>query len=187
MVPYLELMMPRRRFVAVMDHRGLPLSSDGNAWLLAEGEPLDPDAITFVRERGHLWNIGRRRYFETVLAPLSRRAEFAEGWYAAAAWQRYQWRWMGKRSLTRLPAVEGEAALRLRGEVAGELLPVRVVIRLDGKTVADESLTAAKFEREYRTHGGRMLEISVDKALQPGPHDPRELGLRLEALSWGPL
>jgi hypothetical protein len=67
---------------------------------------------------------------------------------------------------------------------------VRLTVRLDEQTLDETVLTSPHLDREYRTTGsGRpvTLEISVDRALPPAAGEPRELALRFETISWGPV
>ena len=59
----------------MIDDRAMPLDRARAApWLLAEITRPTPEGFVFRRERGNLWNIARRHYFEIKLAAAARAA-----------------------------------------------------------------------------------------------------------------
>src|SRR6185369_16284804 len=105
MTPFVEYFAPSMPFTRVMDDRAMPLSqASQRAWLLAEDESMPRGGYVFRRDRGHLWNIARRHYFECGFEPMSRLPRFVSGWYLAERNGIDEWRWMGRRSVTELPA-----------------------------------------------------------------------------------
>lgn len=130
---------------------------------------------TFARQREPLWNVARRRYFETGVTPVRSRVQYGAGWLE---WEGTS-RWMARRSATQLPAAPGRARLfvSLHTPRAG----VRITFRINGATV-DESVS-----------GGRYLDRAFDVAARADAPDelvietePPER-VRLERLEWGGL
>ena len=190
MTRYVDYLAPSLSYRRVMDDRALPLSDEHNAWLLAEITDTKPEGEYFRRERGHLWNIARRNYFEIVLAPLKARAEFLDGWYAAEWSPTEEWRWMSGRGIVRLPAAGGPTILRMHFTIPAEVLAQNpeVTISLDGSTLERFTATDALIARDYRVTGSgapATLEMTVSRTYRP-PDESRDLGLRLQLLSWGP-
>src|SRR5439155_2501567 len=122
MTPFIEYLAPQRPITRVMDDRGVPLTIVDHPILLAEVSEPQPGGTLFTRERGRLWNIARRHYFEVVVRPLTNIAQFGEGWSQPEQDGMDEWRWMGSRSTTVLRAAEGDTVLRLHFVVPSELV-----------------------------------------------------------------
>ncbi|HET8799366.1 MAG TPA: hypothetical protein VFO89_16880, partial [Thermoanaerobaculia bacterium] len=122
MSKFVDLTLPGRPYIRVLDDRALPLSTSGRSWILAERTKTPEEGFVFRRERGRLWNIARRHYFDVKLAPLTRQAQFVSGWHEAESEGIEQWRWMTRHSVTILPPQHGDALLRLHLAVPAELL-----------------------------------------------------------------
>jgi hypothetical protein len=74
MLVFLDLVAPGVPYTWVPDDRALPPGDAKDAWLLAEVTTTPETGRMFRRERGNLWNIARRHYFEIKLAPFQRAA-----------------------------------------------------------------------------------------------------------------
>lgn len=192
MSKFVDLVLPGMPYVRVLDDRALPLATRGRPWLLAEINKTGDEGFVFRRERGHLWNIARRHYFDIKLAPIGRRAEFGSGWYAAEGTDIDQWRWMSRRSVTVLPPARGRTMLRLHFAIPGEARPkgAKVTVRLNGRVVDELRTTDGLVERDIRVMPAprnlpNLLELEIDRTITPAD-DGRELGLRLRYLAWGP-
>ena len=196
MSKFVDLVAPGLPYRRVIDDRALPLAPNPRAWLLAEVTETKPEGLMFTRERGHLWNITRRHYFEIVLKPLRTRAQFLAGWYAPEAQDIHEWRWMNGRSVTILPPQSGPAILRMHLGIPGELMDKNpeITVKINGR-IADRFRTSEGYlERNVHVmpapNGApNTLELSIDHTLSPPPHqasDGRTLGLRLRYLAWGP-
>ncbi len=193
MVPFVDALAPEWSYKRLVDGAALPLGDPGPAWILKEGNVAPRDGILAVRARDHLWNIARRHYFSVTLGRVERRASFASGWYAPESSGAGEWRWMKGNSLTVLPPAEGPTRLLLQVGLPGESVAGGAIIRvrLNGREVDSLPATAEFFERSWEVtpaaRGARNeLELSVDRTATPSAGDPRELGLRLQAISWGP-
>ncbi|MEA2489863.1 MAG: hypothetical protein QOH21_1655 [Acidobacteriota bacterium] len=194
MVPFLQYFAPEVPFVRVMDDGALPLTPSSDAWLLAEITEAEPAGFFFHRERGHLWNIARRHYFEVFLQRLDQHAQFGPGWYGPERAGMDEWRWMGPRSTTVLPAAHGPTQLRLLLNVPAESLPYhpRVTIRLNGTVLETVDAVQTEIQRDYRVTPApatNTLEIAIDDTLPRPPAPPstdtRDLRMSLRFLSWG--
>lgn len=192
MMVFLDLLAPGMPYTRVVDDRAMAMAAPERAWLLAEVTKTPREGLIFRRERGHLWNIARRHYFEIKLAPLTARPRFISGWYAPESMETNQWRWMSGHSVTLLPPVRGEAILRMHVGVPGELIPRKptITVKLNGRVVEQVPVTSDSIERDFRIDPAprglpNVLELSIDQTVLPR-HESRELGLRLRYLAWGP-
>jgi hypothetical protein len=198
MTPFVEYFAPRMPFTRVMDDRAMPLSFGARRpWLLAEDESMPRSGYVFRRERGHLWNIARRHYFECGLEPMTRLPLFLAGWYPPERAGVDEWRWMPKRSLTQLPPMTVTTKLRLLFELPGEVMPLHpeITITLNGKVLERFTPDGARVQRDYKVQpapngGPNVLVLETTRTLSPKREhigdDPRELGLQVRYLSWGP-
>jgi hypothetical protein len=187
---FVDYLAPGFPFIRVIDDRAVPLSSSANAWLLAEVTEARPPGHYFKRERGRLWNIARHHYFDIVLTRIGERGEFLDGWYAAEGGGVEEWRWMGGRSVTKLPAATGDMLLRLHFTVPAELVAQRaeIAITLNGKEL-DRFSAEVFVRRDYRVQpaangAANILELAISRTLRPADDD-RDLGLKLQFLGWG--
>ena len=64
-----DYLLPDYRRVTVNSEFSGVLLSDANAWLVSETASATPGAANFIRPRGHLFNISRKRYFEITVRP----------------------------------------------------------------------------------------------------------------------
>lgn len=190
---FMDLEAPGFPYTRVIDDRAMPLSRENRpAWLLAEITETPREGMLFLRERGKLWNIARRHYFEVKLHRIARRPQYLAGWYSAETNELDEWRWMSGRSVTLLPPGKGRTLLRMHLGVPREVMPLnpKITIKLNGKVVDEFHTTAGYLERDYRVEaapGGlpNLLEMSIDRTVRPRD-DTRDLGLRVRYFAWGP-
>jgi hypothetical protein len=191
MTPFVEYYLPELKFTRVKDDRALPFTSDERSFLLAEVTDRPPEGFLFQRQRGNLWNIARRHYFEVVFQPVTRTAEFVSGWYAPYREGMDEFRWMGARSVTRLPPASGDTVLRLQFDIPAPLVERRptITVVLNGKIVDRLKMTGTDVAYpDYHvvpapSGQNNMLELSIDST---AVEDGQDRGLRLRFLSWGP-
>ena len=192
MTVFMDLVSPGFPYTKVVDDRAMPVDAKPNSWILAEITTTRDEGFVFRRGRGALWNIARRHYFDIKLAPLHDRPQFGAGWYGPEGENADQWRWMAGSSVTNLPPAKGESILRLHLGVPGELVEhlAEITVKLNGRRL--DTIIAARdsIERDYRVQpapGGQpnVIELSIDRTT-PSHDPPRELGLRLRYLAWGP-
>src|SRR5205085_11573559 len=156
-----------------------------------EGAGNVAGAQTFVRPRGRLWDLVRRRYFEVSVRPISEHITFGEGWYDEEGTGGEVWRWMGGRSVAQLPPIAGDARLTLTLYAPLDALSSapNIVVRVNGVVVDRFAVTSRLMEREMVVHARgdavNELVIETDRVVKPR-RDPRLLGLRLNSLGWLP-
>jgi Dolichyl-phosphate-mannose-protein mannosyltransferase len=197
MSAFMDLVVPGFPYTRVLDDRAMPLTSrypsgDRPSWLLAEITETRPDGLLFRRERGNLWNIARRHYFEIKLQPLREQPRFLSGWYSPEGMGSDEWRWMRGHSVTLLPPAAGRTMLRVDFGVPVEVMTRNpaITVKLNGRVIDQFHSTAAYLERDYRVMPGprglpNVLELSIERTVTAAG-DGRELGLRLRFLGWGP-
>ena len=197
MSKFVDLLAPKMAYRRVIDDRAMPLSSHPRAWLLAEITQTEPEGFIFTRERGHLWNIARRHYFEIVLKPLRDRPQFVSGWYGPETMDIHEWRWMGGRSVMVLPPQSRRAILRMHLGIPRELMDQRptVTVKINGRVVDRFRTNDGDVERDVQVMPAprrlpNVLDLSIDRTVNPARaqtgNDRRTLGLRLRYLAWGP-
>jgi hypothetical protein len=191
MTKFVDLVTPGFPYTSVVDDRVMPLSNARPAWVLSEVTNAGEGGFMFRRERGHLWNIARRHYFEVKLQQLEKQPRFANGWYNPESTDIHEWRWMGARSVMVLPPAGENTLLRIHLTPAGEVVNQNplITVKLNGQLL-EQAHANGDFDRDYRVkaapHGlPNVLELTTDKTVKPS-YDTRELGLRLRELGWGP-
>jgi hypothetical protein len=193
MMVFMDLIAPHFPYTRVVDDRAMPVAMREHSWILAEITTTKDEGFVFRRERGALWNIARRHYFDIKLAPLDARAQFLAGWYPPESDKTEQWRWMSGHSVTMLPPARGETLLRLHLGIPGELVEQRpeVTIKVNGRRLDTLIATSDSIERDYHVvepapeGQPNVLELSIDRTV-PAHEPPRDVGLRLRYLAWGP-
>jgi hypothetical protein len=183
MDPFFQYLLPDYPFIHVLDKRALPLSTDGRrAWILAEADQQDHDGFVFHRQRGHLWNVARRHYFDAGLIPVRTMPQFLDGWSEARRQGSVELRPMSARSTTNLPPSTGNTILRLELRFSPAFLEkhAAVSITLNGHLVDRFTPTIDDDDREYHVTPApngetNILELSTDTA-----------GISMKCLSFGP-
>lgn len=198
MIPFVEYHLPEYSMVQVLDERAIPVEGRGEeSYLITEGATGDPSGKNFLRPREDIWRVVRQRYFEVCVVPLRTSARFAEGWYEAENHEAEVWRWMGGKSKTFLPPLkQSRGALRIEMQFPLDTLrtvPV-VTIRWNGTVIDRFQPRDWQMQREYEvasvTAGENELIIETSVVVNPRAQglndDPRDLGLLLRSMSWGP-
>jgi len=159
-------------------------ASDANAWLIAERTSGMPGAINFLRPRGHLFNISRKRYFEVSVRPLASVIRYGDGWYGEENNGAEVWRWMGRRSVAQLEAVPKMGELRIAFDVPVKKAVATITFngQLVERIVCDRHITR-RWVVPSNVAAPNTLTIELDRVLNT-PNDPRDLGLQLRACSW---
>ncbi len=198
MTPFVEYFEPSYPFLRVMDERALPLSSSSRRpWLLMELDATPDRGFVFSRDHGRLWNISRRHSFDVALAPVRNLPQFLSGWYTSERRGTDEWRWMGPHSMTRLPPATGDTFLRLLFDIPDEMRPAHptITILLNGAVLDRFQPVESHFARDYHvtpaaSGAPNILELGINRVINPAKRrlgdDPRDLGLLVRMLSWGP-
>jgi hypothetical protein len=189
MDPFFQYLLPNRPYVHVLDKHAMPLSIGGRKpWILAEADAADRDGFVFHRERGHLWNIARRHYFDAGVIPIRTPPQFVAGWYPPVREAPFEMRAMTGRSLTRLPPSTGETTLRIQFRAPDVLVVAHatITITLNGRVIDRFPAAYDEDDREYHVTPAsnaapNVLELSIDRTI----HEPRELGMTIRCLSFG--
>lgn len=198
MTPFVEYFLPYMPFQRVLDERAMPLSVGARRpWLLAEIVSTDPRGFRFRRERGRLWDIARRHYFDVALAPMTALPQFVSGWWPAERAGTEEWRWTSAHAVARLPPEKEPAILRLQFRIPIELLPSKpeITVVVNGAIIDRWRAGEETQDRDYHVEpapGGapNTLELSIERTVNPAAQhtgsDGRDLGLQVRYLSWGP-
>jgi hypothetical protein len=195
MGPFAEYFLHDYKQVPVPDDFRIDQISDArDAWLITVGASAAADAVNFRRPHGRLWNINHHGYFETSVQPLADRAHFNDGWYGEESTEDHIWRWMGGRSTTLLPALQGRGELTMHFYVPLDALPQppHVTITFNGAPIETFTASQSEIARTYvlpsRTGAPNELRIETDGVVNPARigkgGDARDLGLQLRGLTW---
>jgi hypothetical protein len=190
MDPFFQYLLPNYPFVHVLDKRAMPLSiASRRPWILAEADAEDRDGFVFHRERGHLWNTARRHYFDAGVIPVRIPPQFITGWYPPEREAPLEMRSMTGHSVTRLPPSRGETMLRIQFRVpdASVVAHATITIAMNGRVIDRFAASYEEGDREYHVTPApnaapSLLELSIDRTI----HEPRELGMTIRCLSFGP-
>ena len=198
MSPFVEYLDASSPWTKVLDERALPLSQPKKrAWLLTEIDMTKPSGFVFTRAHDQLWHIARRHYFDVALEPFAAQAQFVSGWYPAERNGQEENRWMARHSTTILPGRSGDTVLRLVYDIPDELVPQRptLTVKINGVIIDQSQLTEAHLSRDFHVepapnNAPNTLDLSMDRTVNPRAQhlgdDPRELGLLVHFLAWGP-
>jgi 4-amino-4-deoxy-L-arabinose transferase-like glycosyltransferase len=187
MGPFVEYLAPDLPFIRVIGASAVPLNPGPNPFLLAEVGKGAAQGEVWRRERGRLWNISRRHYFEIMLEPLTNTAQFGEGWYEPQRHRADEWRWMAGRSSMVLPRAAERRELRLEFTVPSEVLGATLTITLNGKAVdrvrLDNSNPALLYEVDPAPGTApNRLDLVVDRTAE---ESGRRVSLKMRYLGWG--
>lgn len=163
----------------------------GEAWMLDLRPMRDGHSFLWPR-RNPLWKIVRPRGFESSVGRATSLIQFGDGWYGEEG----SFRWMKGESVSLLPSVLGRGTLRLKMYVPVDTLPSppMIEVRMNGATIERFAGTSPEIEKTWtvpsRTVAPNELRILTSATVNPlrlgRSHDGRDLGLRIDALSWSP-
>jgi hypothetical protein len=168
----------------------------GDAWLL--------DLRTV--QHGHnfawphsnpLWKILRRRNFEASVSRVASLIRFGPEWHNEEGSGAETFRWMPSTATATLPAVRGRGKLYLRVYVPIDTLraPPQIEVTMNGTLVERFTGYPAVIEKTWtvpsRQDAPNELRITTSGVVNPaqlggGSTDSRDLGLRVDGLSWTP-
>lgn len=194
LMPFITYLIGGRPTVLVDQPQDLgPAVQPADAILVTETPTPLLSATRFVRGRGRIFDIVRQRYFETTIIPASAWAKFGDGWHPEEWHGADVWLWMGGRSVTLLPPLNGPARLTLKLEPALEKGPPIMDVRLNG-TLIETLSVGAPMERTWTVEaaGDRWNELVLtsDRFINPLSEgigrDSRDLSVRLLGYDWKP-
>ncbi|HEX7708719.1 MAG TPA: hypothetical protein VF701_19820 [Thermoanaerobaculia bacterium] len=191
--PQATFLLSNRQKVFFDDRHEISLLG-GGGWLVdverSEG------ARVFSIPRNAFWNVIRRRNFEIYVSRTEGLIRFGDGWYDQEGDGEQVWRWMGREAHVALPPVtsKGRLAMTIYVPIDTLAVPPVVAIYLNGVLLETIEESEAYIERTWlvdsRTEELNELRIVTSDSVSParvsGSQDTRELGLRINALSWGP-
>ena len=115
--------------------------------------------------------------------------QFVAGWYAPVREAPFEQRAMTGHSITQLPPSADETTLRIQFRVPDVLVVAHatVTIALNGRVIDRFPAVYNDDDREYHVAPApnaapNVLELSIDQTI----HQPRELGMTIHCLSFGP-
>lgn len=171
----------------------IPLSM-GDAWMV--DWRIHEGAQTFLRPHKTLWKIVRRRGFEASITRAAVTTRFGDGWHPQEGTALAPFRWMKKEGVLLLPAIRGEGIASIRATVPVEVLPASAVLEVywNGQLIERVNVTEEKLERSWKLQSradvGNELRLAMNTTVIPSAlgnsTDDRELGLKLDRLSWLP-
>ncbi|HEX7831524.1 MAG TPA: glycosyltransferase family 87 protein [Thermoanaerobaculia bacterium] len=155
---------------------------------------LVPDAkgVNFTWPRRRLSDVLRRRNFEMSVRRVSTMLKYGAGWHDPED----GFRWMGAESKTTLPAFGGQGTLKINMNVPLDLVASPTIeIVFNGATLDRFVATDADIERTWtvasRSDAPNELILRTSAvanlAKQKHGQDARDLGLRINELTWTPL
>ena len=167
----------------------------GDAWVVDVKEK--PGALNFTWPHTNpLWKILRRRNFEASVSRVSSFVTFGPEWYSEEGDGLASYRWMPAVATALLPPLRGNGKLHVRMYVPIDTLPAppEIEVSVNGKVVERFRGAEATIEKTWsvpsRTDAPNELRITTSGVVNPaklgGSGDSRDLGLRIDALSWNP-
>ena len=138
-----------------------------------------------------LWRIIRRRNFEAAVLRLESLIAFGEGFYQQEGTGE-TFRWMAREAHATLPPMQKRGRLSMRIYVPVDTIqpPPAIEVRVNGAVLERFSSKEAFVEKswliESRKDAPNELVITTSDAVVPGNGDDRQLGLRIDAISWLP-
>jgi hypothetical protein len=168
------------------------------AYILTPEGGLYQGGETFsIPRNSHLWDIVRRRNFETTVLPAYRRIRFGAGWYEPEGEGFDVWRWMGAEARMTLPPLPGRGKFAIHFLVPLDLeaKPPTLEVRVNGAVIEHSLCTSEEQRREWvipslpDRANDVVLSVSdapIPAALHRGT-DGRALGLELRDFSWAPV
>jgi hypothetical protein len=187
--PQAKALLGERPNTFFYDESGqIPL--EGEAWIL--DLRVTRQGFNWVWPHDRVWRIMRRRNFEASISRASSLILFGDGWYGDEG----TFRWMGAESLTKLPVLRGKGKLRLHVYVPldGVGAPPTIEVLFNGATLERFVATTSDVDKSWivpsRSGAPNELRIRTSGTVNPkargASEDSRDLGLRVDALSWTP-
>ena len=153
-------------------------------------------AHTWVRPHGRLWKIVRSRYFEATVVPIWDAVRYVSGWHDQEGSGEHTWRWMKRSGVIVVPPMPVAGRLTVNFYVPLDLVtpPPTIEVVLNGVVVERIVPTEADVRRSWevpsRDAVPNELRLTTSATVIPARFgrstDARELGLRMDSVSWRP-
>ena len=166
-----------------------------DAWAV-EPAVVESAAQSFLWPHSNpLWKVIRRRNFESSVVRLATVVQFGNGWYSPEGTRSEIFRWMGRESFASLPPIPRGGVLSIRMYVPIDTIPPPTIeVWLNGTLVERFVGSQATIEKSWtlpsRQDGPNELRIATSGVAVPSKvrasDDSRELGLRMDGISWMP-
>jgi hypothetical protein len=146
----------------------------------------------FVWPRGALWKIIRQRNFEAAVLRLSSLIGFGQGFHMEERAGAETFRWTQKEAHAVLPPVGSLGRLSMRIYVPIDAIqpPPTIEIRVNDvvvdRFVGDEAYVEKSWLVRSRRDVPNELVIATSDVVVPGNGDTRQLGLRIDSITWMP-
>jgi hypothetical protein len=166
----------------------------GEAWVV--DWRIHEGGQSFAAAHGRLWRIIRQRNFEASVSRAKGLLRYVRGWYEPEGSGARFWRWSEKEGTILLPSIHGSGVVSLRLWVPVTWLPAppTVDIYWNGQPIDHFISTTTNVERSWtlpsRSDASNELRFVTSATVIPArrgkSNDRRDLGLRLDRLSWMP-
>jgi hypothetical protein len=199
--PLAEVYLHQHRVIVIDEESQLPPVQPAKTIYFVNDRPAPVDGsvhtASFIRPRGRLWRIVRKRSFDASVVPVTSRLRFGSGWHGEETGDNGAWRWMQGDALLYVPAIAGRGRLLLQFFVPNDTLatPPTVTIHVNGAKVAEVVAQGDTLRQSFEVlslpAGENEVRITTSAVVNPhqlrGDGDKRDLGLRLDAFSWTPI
>lgn len=192
--PASQAVLPEHR-VVWYDELGDVSALPAESWIVDFS--VDADAVNFSWPRSNpLWDVVRRRWFEVSVSRSAGVLLFRDGWYEEEIDGEYTFRWMGGESKTTLPALHARGRLAMRITVPLDALPQPpdVEVLVNGKLLERFTAFEPVMDKFWITAAwDAPVELTIRTSATANlqrmglSRDGRDLGLRVDALSWTPV
>jgi hypothetical protein len=195
LTPMAEFLLPEHDVTIYGDSAEIP-RNERDAWVV--DRRVLPESHAFMRPHNSLWSVIRRRNFEASVSRASRLVAFVDGFYAEETERDAFFRWMRKEGRVQLPLLRGSAKLTIAMHVPVESLPAPPTLELylNGalldRFVASQKTLERSWTVQARGDAPDELRIVTSATYLPakterGSRDERELGVRIDGLTWTPV
>lgn len=167
----------------------------GDAWVV--DWRIHEGGQSFSSPHGRLWRIIRRRNFEASVSRARGMVRYGRGWHETEGSGDRLWRWTQKEGTVFLPMIRGSGVVSVQLWVPVAWLPAPPTIDVfwNGQPIDRFTPTTKEVERSWTvpSRGDQPNELrlvtsaTVIPARNGKSNDRRELGLRLDRLSWMPV
>jgi hypothetical protein len=193
---------PHARYLLPDHHRAMYEKLDSLSQVTPEVWAVEPDFVEgapvmfFWPHTNPLWKVLRRRNFETSVVRLVSVIGFGDGWYATEGTGSEIFRWMGRQASAVLPAIPEGGRLSMKMYVPIDAIaPPTIEVWVNGTLLERFLGSQATIEKSWvvasrkdRPNELRIVtsDVAVPAKVGSGA-DTRELGLRMDGLSWMPV